>query len=118
MNTNDFVICTNENGLITCEGFKINIPNQDDNPIYKNLVAPNWAFFRPPEFQQNNQKQVFDDNVYDNDLYEQLLALATIKNEQIIHNSTPKKQKKTENVTKKNTTKKNKKETNPKHSKK
>ena len=66
MNSNDFVICTNENGLMTCEGFKINVPKQDDNTIYQNLVAPNWAFFRPPEFQQHyNQKQVFDDNVYD-----------------------------------------------------
>jgi hypothetical protein len=116
MNTNDFVVCTNENGLITCEGFKINMPNQDDNPIYKNLVAPNWAFFRPPELQQHTHKQVFDNNVYDNDLYEQLLTLATIKNEQNIHNTSPKKRKHKEKVTKNNISKKNKKET--KHSKK
>jgi hypothetical protein len=121
MNSNDFVICTNENGLMTCEGFKINIPNQDDNTIYKNLVAPNWAFFRPPapEFQQHTHKQVFDNNLYDNDLYEQLLTLATIKNDQTIHNATPKKRKQsdhaTTHVTKKNTSKKNKRE---KHSKK
>lgn len=118
MNSNDFVICTNENGLMTCEGFKINIPNQDDNTIYKNLVAPNWAFFRPPasEFQQHTQKQVFNDNVYDNDLYEQLLTLATIKNNQIIHNATPKKRKHSDHANKKNISKKNKKE--PKQSKK
>ena len=112
MNSNDFVICTNENGLITCEGFKINMPNQDDNPIYKNLVAPNWAFFRPPELHHhNNNKQVFDNNVYDNDLYEQLLTLATIKQEHMKHNTTPKKRKHKEIVTKNNTSKKNKKET-------
>lgn len=117
MNSNDFVICTNENGLMTCEGFKINVPKQDDNTIYQNLVAPNWAFFRPPEFQQHyNQKQVFNDNVYDNDLYEQLLALATIKQDHMIHNYTPKKRKHIDHVSKKNTSKKNKKES--KHTKK
>ena len=116
MNTNDFVICTNENGLITCEGFSIKAPNQDDNTIYKNLVAPNWAFFRPPEIQKNNTKEIFNDNVYDNDLYEHLLTLATIKNEQMIHNTTPKKRKHKEDVVKNNTSRKNKKQ--PKNTKK
>ena len=94
MNTNDVVICTNQNGLITCEGFSMNIPKQDDNTIYKNLVAPNWAFFRPNEQQQSETNNMFAQDVVEEDLYEKLLALATLQNEQVKSNNTSHKHRK------------------------
>jgi hypothetical protein len=106
MEHNDFVMCTNENGLIMCEGFRINNIKQDDNPIYKNLVATNWAFCKPPSISRKEYTEEQDDQQIDDDLYEKLLTMASISTENK-HKTTrkhSKKNKQTHNTSKKEKT--------------